>query len=162
MNLQEVLDHNRRVPVPGYASHNLRGEKSANSGSCQEGCAHSPVGSNPAHPTRIRQSHKPLMNGLENEWFARIKDRYPNYPPVRPQAKTFRLCNGVRFTPDFSCSIWPVEGSAARETCWEVKGPHAWEDSLIKLKMAAHEYPEICWHLAWKKEGKWCEQILLP
>lgn len=113
-------------------------------------------------PTRIRQSSKPLMNKLETEWFNIIKDKYPNYPPVRAQAKTFRLCNGVRFTPDLSCSIWPVEGGPSRETCWEIKGPKSWDDAIVKAKMAAHEYPEVCWHFVWKHKGKWCEQILLP
>jgi hypothetical protein len=118
----------------------------------------------PARPfQRIRQSTKPLLNKLETEYFNRIKDLYPNYPPVRAQAKTFRLCNGVRFTPDLSCSIWPVDGGAARETCWEIKGVQMWDDAVVKAKMAAHEFPEICWRFVWKnKDGKWCEQILLP
>lgn len=127
-----------------------------------EGVPGGPAGSNPARPPRIRQSSKPLMNKLETQYFNLIKDRYPNYPPVRAQAKTFRLCNGVRFTPDLSCSIWPVEQGPARETCWEIKGPKSWDDAIVKAKMAAHEYPEICWRFAWKHEGKWCEQILLP
>lgn len=68
MNLQDILEHNRRVPVPGYASHNLRGEKSANSGSCQEGYAHSPVGSNPARPI-------PLESDLHDNIFDWIRAR---------------------------------------------------------------------------------------
>lgn len=117
----------------------------------------------PASP-RIRQDSKPLLNKLETEFLARVKDLYPNYPPVRAQAKTFRLCNGVRFTPDLSCSIWPVEGGPSRETCWEIKGPKSWDDAIVKVKMAAHEFPEICWRFVWKDKisKEWCEQIVLP
>jgi hypothetical protein len=113
-------------------------------------------------PRRIRQDTKPLLNKLETEFLNRVKDLYPNYPPVRAQSKTFRLCNGVRFTPDLSCSIWPVDGGPARETCWEIKGPKSWDDAIVKAKMAAHEFPEICWRFVWKEKGKWLEQILLP
>lgn len=120
------------------------------------------VQARPLPSKRIRQDSKPLMNNLETEYFNRLKDLYPNYPPIRAQAKTFRLCNGVRFTPDLSCSIWPVCGDAARETCWEIKGPHSWDDAIVKVKMAAHEFPEICWHFCWKENGEWKEQILLP
>lgn len=119
----------------------------------------------PARPSRrIRQDTKPLLNKLETKFLNRIKDLYPNYPPIRAQAKTFRLCNGVRFTPDLSCSIWPVENGAARETCWEIKGPKSWDDAIVKVKMAAHEFPEICWRFVWKDKTtkEWCEQILLP
>jgi hypothetical protein len=117
----------------------------------------------PRSPRRIRQDSKPLLNKLETEFLARVKDLYPNYPPVRAQAKTFRLCNGVRFTPDLSCSLWPVDNGPSRETCWEIKGPKAWDDSIVKIKMAAHEFPEICWRFVWKDKAtkEWCEQIIL-
>lgn len=115
----------------------------------------------PEPACRVRQSHQPKLNKLETEWFNLIKDRYPNCPPVRPQAKTYVLANGVRYTPDLSCSMWPWEGESAKETCWEVKGPHAWEDALVKIKVAAHEWPEIRWVLVWKNNGRWFQQVVI-
>jgi len=113
-------------------------------------------------PRRLRQQTGPLMNKLEAEFFGRIRFLYPNFPPVRPHAKTFRLCNGVRYTPDFTASCWPRAGDSSTETAWEVKGPKSWDDAIVKIKMAAHEFPEICWRFAWKEGGIWQEQIILP
>jgi len=113
---------------------------------------------------RIRQDSKPLMNKLETEFFHWIKDQYPNYPPVRPQAKTFRLANGLRYTPDFTCSIWPDESEEGptRETAWEIKGKHIWDDAICKLKVAATAFPEVRWLFCWKIDGKWVMQEIKP
>jgi len=168
MKLQEVLEHNRRVPSPGYSSHASRGEKSANSGSCQEGYAHSPVGSNPARPTRIRQSHKPLLNGLETEWFVHIKDQYPNYPPVRAQAKRYKIAGGSWYKPDFTCSLWPDnygDNGQAKETAWEIKGGKKMKGvpkGILALKVAAHQWPEVRFVLVWKQDGKFQTQTVVP
>jgi len=130
----------------------------------------------PANATpkkRIQQSPKPLMNDLEAEFYARIKDQYPNYPPVRVQAKRYRLANGLTYTPDFSASIWPYDPAIAaqkygeqpfppRETVWEVKGDWATDDAIAKVKMMAAAYPEIAVWLVWKVNGLWQEQLVLP
>ena len=102
---------------------------------------------------RIRQDPKPLLNKLEAEWFEVLKR---TNPLARPQALKFRLCNGTVLCPDFAdLTCRPV-------TCWEVKGKHAWEDSLIKLKFAASAWPEVEWRLCWKEEGQWKIQNILP
>ena len=44
---------------------------------------------------RIRQDSKPLMNGLESEWFAILSEQFPNYPRPRAQAKRYKLANGA-------------------------------------------------------------------
>ena len=120
-----------------------------------------------ARPSRIRQSSAPLMNKLETEWFCVIKDKYPNYPPVRPQAKRYRLGNGIWFKVDFSVSLWPnrnpddtVRG-ADMETCWEVKGPHAFRGGFENLKVAAGLWTEVRWLLVWKQDGQWMTQEVL-
>lgn len=122
----------------------------------------------PRPTSRIRQSSAPLMNKLETEWFNVIQHKYPNYPPVRPQAKRYRLGNGIWFKPDFSASSWPnrnpddtVRG-ADMETCWEVKGPHAFRGGFENLKVAAGLWPEVRWVLAWKQDGQWMTQEVLP
>lgn len=114
---------------------------------------------------RIQQSHKPMLNKLEAEWLALNANLHPNYPPIRPQAKTYRLANGVRYTPDFSASIWPDKseaGGPSRETCWEIKGPKAWDDAIVKVKVAAAQWPEVQWILCWKEMGQWQQQVVLP
>ena len=114
---------------------------------------------------RVRQSAKPLMNKLEAEFYARIKNEYPNYPEVRLQAKRYRLGNGIWYKPDFTCSAYPVtvgEIGPARETAWEVKGPHAFRGGFENLKVAAATFPEVRWILVWKENGQWKQQEVLP
>lgn len=104
---------------------------------------------------RLRQSSKPLMNKLEAEWLEMLKKLYA--PPIRAQALTFRIANGLRFTPDFT-----YVKSSGHHCADEVKGPHAWDDAKAKLKMAASVYPEWCWRLVWKdKAGQWQTQEIL-
>jgi len=113
---------------------------------------------------RIRQSSKPVMNKLEQEYFDILSAQYPNYPRPRAQAVRFKLCNGVTFTPDIFCASWPSEFgpvSPATPTAFEVKGKHAWDDAIVKIKMAAHEWLEIRWVLAWKESGEWKTQLIL-
>jgi hypothetical protein len=108
------------------------------------------------------------MNKIETEWFNVIRYQYPNYPPVRPQAKRYRLGNGIWYKPDFSAASWPnrnPDGSvrgADMETCWEVKGEHAFRGGFENLKVAAGLWTEVRWVLAWKQDGEWKEQEVLP
>lgn len=102
---------------------------------------------------RIRQSSKPLLNKLEQEfWNDYLSDRYPE---AKPQALRFRLANGLTLTPDFvDLSVQPVKA-------WEVKGKHAWGDSLVKLKAAAAIWKDVRWILVWKRCGQWESQEVL-
>ena len=102
---------------------------------------------------RLRQSTKPVMNKLEQEWFQELQRRHPTLP-IHCQAIRFKLCNGVSYTPDMFAFRY---GWA-----WEVKGKHTWDDAIVKLKMAARIWPEITWTLAWKENGQWQTQQILP
>jgi len=105
---------------------------------------------------RLRQSQKPLMNKLEQEWFDRLLAG--GAVKLRAQAVTFRLANGLRFTPDLT--YWdPTKDKPCAD---EVKGRHAWDDSIAKLKMAASLYPEWRWRLVYKVEGQWRTETILP
>lgn len=106
-------------------------------------------------PKRIRQSSKPLLNQLETEFLVRLHDVYPSLK-IRPQAKRYRLANGIWYKPDFTAVT--VDG----EMAWEVKGPHAFRGGFENLKVAASSYPEIRWILVWKENGQWQEQEVLP
>ena len=107
---------------------------------------------------RIKQRTKPLLNKLEKEWH----DYAFAFSLVCVQAITFRLANGVRYTPDFFSFDWPSTGEFNRPTAWEVKGPWATDDAIAKVKMFAMAYPEIRVILVWKDDNKqWCQQRVL-
>lgn len=110
---------------------------------------------------RVKQKTKPLLNKLESEWLTILKECRGdnNFAEVRSQAIRFQLCNGVTFTPDLFSFAW-IRGEPH---AWEVKGKHAWDDAIVKIKMAAQEWPEIKWILVWKSDdGLWREQEILP
>lgn len=121
------------------------------------------ISEGPRPGKRIRQSSASL-NKLEQEWFNILNVQFPMYPRPRAQAVRFRLCNGVTYTPDVFIPCWPSgeEGGPAMPTAFEVKGKHAWDDAIVKLKMAASEWPEIKFVLVWKEGGQWHSQRVLP
>lgn len=69
---------------------------------------------------------------------------------MRPHALTFKLANGVKYTPDV-CIFY----ESGHIQAYEVKGPWMTDDSVVKLKVAAHEYPWVRFLLAWKVSGQW-------
>lgn len=114
-------------------------------------------------PKRLRQSSRPLMNKLEIEWFTQLCLIAPNNRVIRAQAITFRLANGLRYTPDMFCIEWPTIGEFDGPTAWEVKGKWFTDDANAKLKMFATIYPEIRTILVWKGAGGvWQSQRILP
>lgn len=113
-----------------------------------------PVAPVAAPTSRIRQSAKPLSNKLEAEFGRRLSAIY--YGPIMEQALTFRLANGLRYTPDFGVLF---QGDLI---LFEVKGKKAWDDSIAKLKMAASVYPQFHWYCCDKPTGTWRETIVLP
>jgi hypothetical protein len=110
----------------------------------------------PAKP-RIRQSSKPLLNKLETEF--RNELRMLGWKTVLCQAVKLRLANGVWYTPDFITFGIP-NTSQPQMVAWEIKGKHIWEDSIVKLKVAAAQYPMFEWRLAHKGTGAWGYQIV--
>jgi hypothetical protein len=120
-----------------------------------------PQDTHPKAKKRLRQGEKPLMNKLEAMWYLEIRHKFPSCPPIRVQAKRYQLGNGVTFTPDFSCSSWPELNP--KETAWEVKGAHSWDDSLVKIKLAAELWPEVRWFFVWRDaNGIWATQEVVP
>ncbi len=107
-------------------------------------------------PKRFRQETKPLMNGLEKEWY-NFQQRVNPQIRLHIQAKRYRLGNGKWYKPDFTGHIGP------REMAWEVKGAKAFRDAMDTIKWAAHEWTDVTFTLVWKDEsGNWQEQIALP
>lgn len=105
---------------------------------------------------RMRQSTKPLMNGLEMEFFLKLQQHPGDIKFIRPQSIRFMLGNGIWYKPDFTGF---VDGTY---TAWEVKGPHAFRGGFENLKVAASQYKEIRWNLVWKSGGEWMQQEVLP
>jgi hypothetical protein len=113
-------------------------------------------------PKRLRQSTKPLLNKLEEEAWQMLRSKACSGQVLISQAITFRLANGLRYTPDFFCFSWPSVGEFNRPTAWEIKGPWATDDAIAKVKMFATAYPEIRVILVWRDEQKqWCQQRVL-
>lgn len=106
---------------------------------------------------RIRQSAKPVMNGLESEFYMRLICEIPPNK-IKAQAVTLKLANGLRYTMDF----FAFHDGQMRG--YEVKGDWIDGDSVPKLKMAASMWPEIHFELWWKdKQTKvWKSQNVLP
>ena len=108
---------------------------------------------------RIKQSGREPTK-LEMEWLTVLRSRWPG-ANIYSQAITFKLANGVRYTPD-NVAVIPSP-IMLQQNAWEIKGKHAWDDSIVKLKMAAHIYPDTRWILVWKSPaGHWQEQLILP
>ncbi len=109
-----------------------------------------------AKPNKIiRQSSKPLMNKLETEFLSQL--RQFGWKTILCQAVKLRLGNGVWYTPDF---ITYGDDQDYGLVVWEVKGAHIWEDSIVKIKVAASQYPFAQWRLAHKERGMWEYQIV--
>jgi hypothetical protein len=100
------------------------------------------------------------MNKLEMEFFNILKAQHPN-AYIRPQARRYKLGNGIWYKPDFTAHIHPGDGSM-QETAWEVKGPHSFRGGFENLKVAAALWPEVEWILVWKVKGQWQQQAVLP
>lgn len=108
---------------------------------------------------RLKQSSKPLMNKLEESFLHEYilpRLAQSQIHLVKTQALRFRLANGLWYKPDFVVLFdHPVRA-------YEVKGPHAFRGGFENLKMAATTYPELRWVLAWKENGEWKLQDVLP
>jgi hypothetical protein len=112
-----------------------------------------------AFKPRIRQKLGDGMNKTERafkEWFDKGGwDRFPiDVHPLRFNAISFELANGLRYKPDFTLAL---------SVAVEVKGPWASRDAFPRLKMAARLYPELRWFLATRNPAKdWHLQEILP
>lgn len=105
----------------------------------------------------VKQSDKPLMNKLETDFFGQLK-RF-GWKVILCQSVKLRLANGTWYCPDFITFGNPDDKPLV---VWEVKGKHIWEDSIVKLKVAAHQYNFGEWRLAHRYNGQWGYQIVLP
>lgn len=119
----------------------------------------------PEPAKRIRQSSKPVMNKLEQEWFDILNAQYPNFPRPRAQAVRLKIGNGAWYKGDIASLYWPVPMGPAMPTIWECKGPKEMKNvarGILAIKSAAHQWPEIAFWLVWKENGEFRQQRVLP
>jgi hypothetical protein len=113
----------------------------------------------PKPSKRIRQSTKPLLNKLEEEFLEHLQTIWLT-SRIQSQSIRFKLGNGIWYKPDF---VVPMVGHTCEAlVAYEVKGPHAFRGGFENLKVAASLYPWIKWILVWKEDGEWREQEVLP
>jgi len=113
-------------------------------------------GKEPKPAKRLRQSHKPLLNKLEAQFLEQWKVLWPGRT-IYSQAIRFKLGNGIWYKPDF-VTLTAFNGPMA----YEIKGPKAFRGGFANLKVVAGLYPEVIFVLAWKENGTWKEQLILP
>lgn len=89
------------------------------------------------------------LNKTEREFLMMFRASHPRHT-IRVQAIRLELANDTRYTPDFN-----VTESDGSWTFYEIKGGFVREDSWIKLKTAARQYPEIKFVKAQKTDGHW-------
>lgn len=107
----------------------------------------------------IRQSHKRASKLQQDftEHLRRLNSGGANF--ILEEALTLVLANGCRYTPD----AWVIEMRGTQEhlltslNAYEVKGPKAWDDSIVKLKFAPRAFPWIKFFLATRPQrfGAW-------
>lgn len=106
---------------------------------------------------RVKQTPEEKLNQLERKFLAWMRHGAEcsalsgggTIKRIGIQDITFRFAADCRYTPDFTCfdlgELW----------CYEVKGPHVWEDSIIKVKAVAATYPWINFQIAHMEKGQW-------
>ncbi len=96
---------------------------------------------------RIRQQTGDGLNKLERDFESHLLLTHAR-DEVRPHGITLKLANGVRYTPDFFvCFPHPC--------AYEVKGRHAWDDAIVKLKVAASNNRWLKFYLCSRVDGIW-------
>lgn len=109
----------------------------------------------PTWQFQLRQSgDESKLNKLETEYLSWLRAQGDDWVGV--QCITLKLAHDCRLTPDF----WAFDRNGLRAI--DVKGPHVWEDSIIKARVAARMFPWISFVLA-KRSGKiWNHTTVKP
>lgn len=112
---------------------------------------------------RIRQRAGDGMNNLEREFLQTYLQRYKDAGACVHREVSLPLANGVRYKLDFLLAAFVPENLRWSHAGYEVKGKHAWDDAIVKLKVAANVYPWIKFSLVSKDPaGGWDMQPIYP
>lgn len=102
--------------------------------------------------TKLRLSRKP--NNTEED-FRRILEARRlkgEFLTVEFEAVRLRIGDGSYYTPDFLCQT-----TFGRPACFEVKGAHKWEDSIVKYKAAKERHAWADFEIWEKRDGRWSQ-----
>lgn len=80
-------------------------------------------------------SEEETLNQTEADYLVWLRKMRPQWIGVK--CITLNLGDKCKFTPDF----WALDAEGLRAI--DTKGKHVWEDSIIKMKMAARLFPFI-------------------
>jgi len=135
---------------PTWTSADLRAYEQRRRGGgivkCPPGIAVKPSG---------KSTEEDRLNKLERAFLLHL--RAEGYEWIGIQCITLKLAYDCRYTPD----LWTHGQLGFR--AWETKGPHAWEDSIIKLRVAARLYPMITFTLVRRDKSQgWIMQDIRP
>lgn len=107
--------------------------------------------------SRLRQARAPKLNKTETAFGDFLRVSLPA-AQIHPHGITLLIANGCRYTPDFF-----VEPESGDVRAYEVKGPHAWDDAIVKLKVAAAQYRRIAfWLVSRDKVRGWRQERVFP
>lgn len=105
---------------------------------------------------RIRQLPGTGLNKTETLFHEYLqRTHHPGLWKIWPHGIRLLLANGVTYTPDFF-----VTGPDL--LAFEVKGRHAWDDAIVKLKVAASTHQWLTFTLASYDQGRWKLQQIIP
>lgn len=102
------------------------------------------------------------MNKTEARFLQTLRNTNPTLHIHREVS--LPLANGVRYKLDFLVALPatdPVRPVSATVTGYEVKGYHR-DDAIVKLKVAAKEYPWITFFLVHDRDGAWSFEQIFP
>jgi hypothetical protein len=108
-----------------------------------------------AEKPRLKQRRKKI-SALEERWGDRLKAIYP-LATIYPQFP-FSVGNNCNYYVDYLV----VVRSPLVVMGFEVKGPHAWAASKVKLKAAARMYPWVDFSMVSWVDGQWSTEVVLP
>ncbi len=110
-----------------------------------------------AFKARMKQNRGAELNKTETAFLDYLRAIELKEWKIEPHALTFKIGNGVRYTPDLIASF----GDSVR--AYEVKGPHAWDDAIVKLKVAGAQFTWCAFWLASKdKRTGWRIERVMP
>jgi len=94
------------------------------------------------------------LNKLETAWLQVLRNR--GYAWVGIQNITLKLGHDLRYTADF----WVLD--AGRLIAFDTKGPHVFEDSIVKMKATARAFPLFLFVIVKREGGQWVETEIKP
>lgn len=108
-----------------------------------------------ALPSRIVSKGRlrvPTMNKTEERYFdlLRVRRATGELAWIRYEGVTLKLADDTRYTPDFAVML--ANGELEMH---ETKGAFRREDSFVKLKVAAEQFPFRFYLATWTKDDGW-------